>query len=53
MFAIAAAVLFILGVVVPDGVDSHTTTFWLLLGLAALAVHFAFDVAFPRLKRRD
>ena len=51
MFALIAAVLFVLGVIIPD-IDSHNPTFWLLLGLASLALHFAYTVALPRLTRQ-
>jgi hypothetical protein len=53
MFAIVAAVLFILGIAVPDGIDSHSYVFWMLLGLAALALHFAAIVPALRVTRRQ
>jgi hypothetical protein len=40
--ALIAAGLFILGDIVPDVTDRNPV-FWLLLGLAALSLAFAFD----------
>lgn len=48
MFAIAAAVLFLIGAFVPDGDHVHSTTFWLLLGLAAIAAHIAYPIVVRR-----
>lgn len=43
MLAVIAAVLLVLGVIVPD-VDPRSPTFWLLLGVAAIALHLAFPI---------
>lgn len=50
MFALAAVVLFIIGIFVLGTV--HSWAFWLLLGLAVLSLHFVFDVALPVTLRR-
>jgi len=51
MFALLAAVLFIIGAIA-EANDDHTALgqggmFWLLLGLAAIAVHFAYPLTVP------
>lgn len=48
MFAIAAAILFLVGAVKVGG-DSWV--FWLLLGLMALSIHFAYDTGLPAVRR--
>lgn len=50
MFALVAMILFIVGLFVLGTVSSWA--FWLLLGLAFLALHFVFDVALPVTTRR-
>lgn len=50
MFAVAAVILFIVGIFVLGTV--HSWAFWLLLGCAVLALHFVFDVGIPTLTAR-
>lgn len=43
--AAAAAFMFVLGVIVPDGVDSHGYVFWMLLGFMCAAIAAAAHLA--------
>lgn len=45
MLALAAAVLFVVGIFVLGTTDSWA--FWMLLGAAVLSLHFAFNIAIP------
>jgi hypothetical protein len=56
MIAIVAAVLFVIGAIA-ETTDDHTALgqpgmFWLLLGLAAWALHHAYPTAAPRSRRQ-
>ncbi len=51
MFAIAAAVLFVVAILIAD-ISVHSYVFWMLLGFIAMSLHFAFDIALPRFSRQ-
>jgi drug/metabolite transporter (DMT)-like permease len=44
MFALIACVFFLLGAFIPD-FHSHNWVGWLMLGLAAMALHFAVGLS--------
>jgi len=52
MFALVAAVLFVIAAITRyEVLDDYV--FWMLLGFAAVALHFAFTLALPAFQRRQ
>lgn len=52
MFALIAAILFVVAAFVHGFNGGDDALFWVFLALAAWALHFAFDVALPIVRRR-